>query len=92
VELQRDGLAELKRFYVIPEHRGTGVADALLHALFTYAGQRGVHTLRLETGDRQSAARAFYRRHGFVEVPRFPPYQASERSICLQRAVAAAHP
>jgi putative acetyltransferase len=74
----------------MPEHRGTGVADAVLRSLLVYAARRGAHTLRLETGDRQSAARAFYRRRGFVEVPRFPPYEASETSVCMQRTVAAA--
>ena len=87
IELQSHGLAELKRFYVVPDHRGVGVADAILHALLAYAMQRGADTLRLETGDRQCAARAFYRRHGFVEVPRFAPYQASATSVCMQRAV-----
>ena len=42
----------------------------------------------LETGDRQLAARAFYRRHGFVEVPPFAPYVESTTSICMERVVA----
>jgi putative acetyltransferase len=86
VELQDDGMAELKRFYVIPEHRGSGVADALLTALVEHARERGAGVLRLETGDKQHAAIAFYRRHGFVEIPRYGPYTASATSICMQRS------
>ena len=56
-------------------------------ALVAHAGERGVRTLQLETGDKQHAALAFYRWHGFVEVPRFPPYVDSETSICMQRHV-----
>lgn len=80
-----DGVGELKRFFVRPEHRGTGVADALLAALVEHAGGLGVHVLRLETGDRQDAALAFYRRNGFVVVPRFGPYVDSATSVCMQR-------
>jgi putative acetyltransferase len=89
VELQADGLAELKRFYVVPEHRGSGIADAMLTALVDHARERGAAFLRLETGDKQGAAIAFYRRHGFVEVPRFGPYTASTTSVCMQRQLAA---
>jgi len=35
VEVQGGGFAELKRFYVLPTHRGTGVVDVLLDALAT---------------------------------------------------------
>ncbi len=85
LELQDGESGELKRFYVRPEHRGSGVADALMAALVAYARQHAVRVLRLETGDRQQAAIAFYRRHGFVEVPRFPPYTDSATSVCMQR-------
>ena len=40
---------------------------------------------QLETGNQQKAAIAFYRRHGFAEVPRFGPYVDSETSVCMQR-------
>lgn len=85
VEVGGDGFAELKRFYVVPAHRGSGVADALLNALAAYAADRGVHTLRLETGDQQHAAMRFYARHGFRVIPRFGPYLDSATSICMQR-------
>jgi GNAT superfamily N-acetyltransferase len=85
VEITGVGVAELKRMYVVPQRRGSGAADAILAALVEHARRYGVGVLRLETGDQQQAALGFYRRHGFVEVPRFPPYVASETSICMQR-------
>ena len=57
-------------------------------ALVEHARRHGVGVLRLETGDQQHAALGFYRRHGFVEIPRFPPYVPSETSICMQRELA----
>lgn len=87
VELGDDGTAELKRMYVAPAARGAGTADAILAALVEHARAYGARTLRLETGDQQHAALAFYRRHGFVEIPRFPPYLDSATSVCMERAV-----
>lgn len=84
VELQEQGYAELKRFYVVPEHRGSEVARLLLTTLIGHARSNGRDRLRLETGNRQVAALAFYRRHGFVDVPRFGPYVDSDTSVCLQ--------
>lgn len=88
VELQEGGAAELKRFYVVPEQRGAGVADALVSELTRYAAAHDAEVLQLETGDQQRAAIAFYRRHGFVEVPPFGPYVGSETSICMRRRLA----
>jgi putative acetyltransferase len=88
LELQEDGVGELKRFYVAPEHRGTGVADALLDALFESGRARELDLVRLETGDKQRAAIAFYRRHGCDEIPRFGPYRLSQTSVCMQRRLA----
>ena len=85
IELQGEGVAELKRFFVLPEHRGAGVADAVITALLEHAQEQGVTIVRLETGDKQHAAIGFYRRHGFVEVSRFPPYLDSEASVCMGR-------
>ena len=87
VELDADGSGELKRFYVAPDHRGTGVADVVITALVAHARQRGTKVLRLETGDKQLAAIVFYRRHGFVEIPRFGAYVGSATSVCMQRDV-----
>jgi putative acetyltransferase len=87
LELQGDGHGELKRFFVLPGHRGRGVADAVITGLIRYARVNGVRLLRLETGDKQYAAIAFYRRHGFVETARFGPYRHSATSYCMQRSV-----
>lgn len=85
LELQGGGYGQLKRFVVVPEHRGRGVADAVLDALLVRARRYGVTRVRLETGDEQHAAIRFYRRRGFAVIPRFGPYVQSARSVCMQR-------
>lgn len=87
VELQGDGIAELKRFYVVPGRRGQGVADAVIEALVDFARAAGVTTVRLETGDKQHAAIRFYGRHGFEVVDRFGEYVDSAASVCMSRAL-----
>lgn len=79
--------AELKRCYVVPAHRGTGVADAILDALLREARAAGAGLARLETGVHQHAALRFYRRHGFHDIPRFGPYVDSSTSVCLARGL-----
>jgi alpha-beta hydrolase superfamily lysophospholipase/GNAT superfamily N-acetyltransferase len=87
IELQDGPYAELKRFWVDPIHRGTGAADAVMAAVLDHALAHGRRIVRLETGDRQHAAVRFYGRHGFVVVDRFPPYEASVTSVCMQRMI-----
>jgi GNAT superfamily N-acetyltransferase len=66
-----NGIAEIKRMYVLPSHRGRGIAVALLDALERAAGQLGYHTLRLDTGARQPHAEQLYVRRGYRAVVPF---------------------
>ncbi|GAA4679171.1 N-acetyltransferase [Phytohabitans rumicis] len=77
--------AEIKRMYVVPDARGTGVATALLRALEAAAIERGWSTLRLETGTEQPDARRFYEREGYREIPLFGSYVGSTLSVCYER-------
>ncbi len=83
--------AELKRMYVAPAWRGTGVAAELLRALEDSALARGLTTLRLETGDRLPAAIRFYTRSGFTPIPNYGPYADSDTSLCFERRLQPTH-
>ncbi|GAA0507655.1 N-acetyltransferase [Paractinoplanes deccanensis] len=80
--------AEVKRMYVVPSSRGTGVSTALLRALEDAARARGWTTLRLETGPAQPDAMRFYEREGYREIPLYGPYVGSDLSVCYERALA----
>jgi putative acetyltransferase len=76
--------AELKRMYVAPAVRGTGLGRRLLTALEAEARALGVRRLVLETGVRQTAALALYRATGFHPIALYGEYCLSpETSICL---------
>lgn len=79
--------AEIKRMYVVPEARGTGVAVAILRALEDAARARGVTQLLLETGTEQPDAVRFYEREGYVAIPLFGPYVGSDLSYCYARTL-----
>ena len=82
-----DTSAEVKRMYVEPPCRGSGVAKALLRALEEMARTRGWSTVRLETGPAQPDAIRFYEREGYRPIPRYGVYIGSGLSLCYERAL-----
>lgn len=79
------GEVEMKRLYVRPASRGTGVADDLLAAIEQVARSEGVARIVIHTGDRQHAALTFYGRRGYTPIPVFPPYEAVTYSLCFEK-------
>jgi GNAT superfamily N-acetyltransferase len=79
--------AEIKRMYVVPGSRGSGVAAALLAALEDAARDRGWTTVKLETGDEQPEAIRFYEREGYHRIPRFGHYADWAISVCYAKSL-----
>ncbi|HYC34868.1 MAG TPA: GNAT family N-acetyltransferase [Usitatibacter sp.] len=85
--------AELKRLYVRPPFRGTGLGLTLARHAIEAARERGYRTLRLDTLPQLTAALGLYRRLGFVETA---PYNDNPiegvRFMALDLAGAALNP
>ncbi|NQX11253.1 GNAT family N-acetyltransferase [Microbacteriaceae bacterium VKM Ac-2855] len=81
------GVAEIKRMYVTPSARGTGVSTALLRGLEEAAASAGVTELRLETGPAQPDAVRFYTREGYERIPNFGAYADAADSLCFARRI-----
>jgi GNAT superfamily N-acetyltransferase len=64
----REGTAEVKRLWVLPEHRRAGIAAALMGEIEDVARRLGYATLRLETGSGQPEAVALYDRFGWLRT------------------------
>jgi GNAT superfamily N-acetyltransferase len=84
-----DGVAEIKRMYVVPAARGRGLSKLLLAGLEAAARDRGWTTLRLETGPRQPEAIALYEGAGYRPIAAFGPYaDDADDSLFYERVLA----
>lgn len=80
---------DLLRIGVLPQAQRHGVASALLDAAVQTARLDGAERMLLEVSTGNAAARAFYARHGFVEIDRRARYyRDGESAVVLQRHVA----
>ncbi|MGW4485702.1 GNAT family N-acetyltransferase [Amycolatopsis sp. NPDC004368] len=86
------GEAEIKRMYVVPQARGTGVSTAVLRALEDQATANGITRLLLETGVRQPDAMRFYEREGYEPIPAFGAYRSDPLARCYARLLHSAQP
>jgi len=78
---------EVKSMHTVAALRGKGAGGAMLEHLIAQARSSGMTRLSLETGswDYFTAARALYRRHGFVDCDPFADYVLDPNSVFLTR-------
>lgn len=77
--------AEIKRMYVVPAARGTGVSTAILQALENFGREQGWPRLVLETGAPQPDAVRFYEREGYTAIPAYGYYVDCADSLCYEK-------
>jgi ribosomal protein S18 acetylase RimI-like enzyme len=65
VSLKPDQTAFINFLLVLPEHRGCGVAQALMNRLVAHCRNHDLDLLRLETYSCLKSARELYRKYGF---------------------------
>lgn len=78
---------EVKRMYVVPEHRGRGYARSVLADLERTARAAGHDLAVLETGLKQPEAIALYLSEGYVEIPDFGFYAGHALSRSLAKRI-----
>jgi putative acetyltransferase len=86
--MQDDGsYAEIKRVFVVDEHRGKGLSSKVMCFLETELQGRGVSLFRLETGVRQPEALGLYRKLGYLERGSFGSYKTDPHSVFMEKRV-----
>jgi len=72
---------ELKRMYVRPEHRGSGLARRLIERIIADARSLEYRTVLLETADFMTRAHRLYRSVGFADTERFPGTEGEANGV-----------
>ena len=81
-------IAEVKRMYVRPAARRTGLARRLMERLEAIARENGFREIWLETGLRQPAAIRLYENLGYERIASFGDYAKDPVSVCYGKRLA----
>jgi GNAT superfamily N-acetyltransferase len=76
---------ELRRMYVLPEHRGKGLGRLILEALEDAARDLGYETMRLETGNEAPEAIGLYTSAGNTPCACWKPFADDPKSRCFEK-------
>ena len=85
VKKHSEGVAEIKRMFVLPDHRGQGIAGAVLAELENWARELGFSECILETGKKQPEAIRLYQKNGYTLIPNYGQYEGVENSVCMKK-------
>lgn len=83
-----DGIMEVKRMFVPPEHRGKGIASLVLANLEHWAAELHYQKCILETGKKQPEAIALYHKNNYTIIPNYGQYIGVESSVCFEKNIA----
>ncbi|MGE3240327.1 MAG: GNAT family N-acetyltransferase [Pirellulales bacterium] len=84
-----DDTAEIKRMFVRPEHRCSGVAALVLAEVENWALEAGYSRAVLETGIKQPEAIRFYQKSGYARIENYGQYVGMENSLCMAKLLVA---
>ena len=82
-----DGIAEVKRMYTRPSHRGRRIGALIVAEIEALARHEGLKQLVLETGDRHPAAWTVYERAGFTRCGPVLDYPDSKWSVFYEKSL-----
>lgn len=78
-------IAEIKRMFVLKDHRGRGLAQQVLLELEKWAAELENLSCVLETGINQPEAIRLYEKTGYSRIPNYGQYQNVKTSICMKK-------
>lgn len=78
---------EIKRMFVLPDHRGKGIASKILAELELWASELNYSQTILETGINQPEAIALYKKSGYSITKNYGQYADMENSVCMKKVL-----
>jgi putative acetyltransferase len=78
---------EIKRMYVVPQHRNKGIGAEVLQALELWAKEEGNTATVLETGLKQPEAIRLYEKSGYIRIHNYGQYAGVENSVCMKKVI-----
>lgn len=80
-----DVTAEIKRIYVLPEHRRKGAASMIVRAMEANAAASGRRRFLLETARTTADSAALYRSLGYREIDYYGSPAGEENCLCFEK-------
>lgn len=74
---------EVKRMFTRPDSRCKGIAKKVLDELEQWTKELSFENCILETGIKQYAAIALYKKKGYAKIPNYGQYKGISNSICF---------
>jgi putative acetyltransferase len=78
---------EIKRVFVLEEHRGRGLSKAIMECLERHLQDSGIALARLETGIKQPEALGLYAKLGYQFREPFGAYRHDPLSVFMEKAI-----
>ena len=86
--LDDDGrYGEIKRVFVLEEHRGKGISKAIMECLERHLQESSIALARLETGIKQTEALGLYARLGYEFREPFGAYRHDPLSVFMEKVI-----
>ncbi|MGF2410984.1 MAG: nitrate reductase associated protein [Ferruginibacter sp.] len=80
---------EVKRMFVVKEHRGKGLSKTILAGLEDWAMEQGFKYALLETSIHFIPATTLYKKSGYTIIPNYDQYKGLEESVCMKKDLTA---
>lgn len=80
-----NNVAEIKRMFVLPEHREKGIAKDVLTELEAWSKELGFTTCILETSVRLENALKLYQKLGYEVTENYGQYVGLKSSVCMKK-------
>ena len=86
----KSSYAEIKRLFVMENHRRAKIGLRLMQEIESLASQNHIRLLRLETGVSQPASTSLYESLGYQHIGPFGEYKADPLSIFMEKSLSPA--